>query len=420
MPHPDRKRWRPCAAGRGFILDKPANIRTLPPGPTPPGSHWLHVGRLAEDDFLAYFTEGSYAKTRPVLVLTTAFVLAILLGAAWMGALTLPMGAFALLVILPTLGGTLAASYLPHRHELYQVLLAFSVLWIGLICTSIATRASLGGMSYYLAMQVAWIFLVWQALGLRFRYAAAVAVTLSVVYAAGMVLWRFPLQEALFAGALLLAVNLIGGYSCYKLEGALRLAFRESRLLSELAERDGLTGLFNRRSFDHYLSRLWRQSQREQAQLTILLIDIDFFKDFNDQNGHQAGDDAMKRVAGAIAACAQRPLDFAARYGGEEFALVLYGQPGGSARELPEQLRASVERLQIPHGCSAVSDHLTVSIGVAVLMPGSQRSLAGAIQLADEALYQAKEEGRNRVVIKESRLNHIETGRFRARRQRAG
>lgn len=375
---------------------------------------------MAEDDFLAYFTESTYPKTRPVLVLTTALALAGLLGAAWMEALSAPMAAFALLVILPTLGGSLAASYLPRRHELYQVLLALSALWIGLICTSIVTRASLGGMSYYLAMQVAWIFLVWLALGLRFRYAAAAAITLSLVYAAGMFHWRFPLGEALFAGALLLAVNLIGGYSCYKLENALRLAFRESRLLSELAERDGLTGLFNRRSFDQYLSRLWRQSQREQAQLTIMLIDIDFFKNFNDHNGHQAGDDAMKRVAGAIAPCAQRPLDFAARYGGEEFALVLYGAPGATARELPEQLRASVEQLKIPHGHSVVSDHLTVSIGVAVLMPGSQRSLAGAIQLADEALYQAKEEGRNRVVIKESRLNHIETGRFRARHQRAG
>lgn len=392
----------------------------MPSAPTPSGSHWLHAGRLAEDDFRADFTEGSYAKTRPVLVLTTGFVLAALLGAAWMGALTLPVALFALLVILPTLAGTLAASYLPRHHELYQVLLAFSALWIGLICTSITTRASLNGMSYYLAMQVAWIFLVWQAMGLRFRYAAAAAITLSLGYVGGMAHWRFPLEEALFAGALLFAINLIGGYSCYKLESALRLAFRESRLLSELAERDGLTGLLNRRSFDHYLSRLWRQSQREQAQLTIMLIDIDFFKNFNDQNGHQAGDDAMKRVAGAIALCAQRPLDFAARYGGEEFALVLYGAPGASARELPEQLRASVEQLHILHGHSPVSDHLTVSIGVAVLMPGSQRSLAGAIQLADEALYQAKEEGRNGVVLKESRLNHIETGRFRARRQRAG
>jgi diguanylate cyclase (GGDEF)-like protein len=406
------------AAGRGSILNKSVDIRSLAPGPSPPGSHWLHLGRLAEDDFRAYYVQASYAKTRPVLVLTTAFVIACMIGAAWMGTLSLPMALFVGLVILPTLGGTLAASYLSQRHELYQVLLALGALWIGLICTSIATRASLGGMSYYLALQVAWIFLVWQVLGLRFCYAAAAAITLSLVYVGGMVWWNFPLQEALFAGALLLAVNLIGGYSCYQLESALRLAFRESRLLSELAERDGLTGLFNRRSFDHYLSRLWRQSQREQAQLAVLLIDIDYFKAFNDHKGHQAGDDAMKRVAGAIALCAQRPLDFAARYGGEEFALVLYGPPGGSARELPEQLRSSIERLGIPHGPSQASDYLTVSIGVAVLMPGSERSLAGAIQLADEALYQAKEEGRNRVVIKESRLNHIETGRFRARRQR--
>jgi len=391
------------------------NIRSLPAAAMETGAYWLN-STMVEDDFRTHFSESSYATTRPVLMLATVLVLGCMLGALLLGVLSWTMAVFGFVFILPTLGATIFASYRRGWHEIYQVLLAASAFWIGLVCVSVVTRASLAGMSYYLALQIGWLFLVWLTLGLRFRYAATATIMLSLIFVGGTIYWQYPLEEALFAGALLLAVNLIGGYSCYKLEEALRLAYRESRLLSDLAERDGLTRLLNRRSYDHYLERLWRQSRREQAQLTIMLIDIDSFKEYNDQYGHQAGDDALKQVAGVIATHAQRPLDFAGRYGGEEFSLILYGSPGGAVSDRAEQVRAAIAALAIPHEASQVSPHLTVSIGVALLMPGSQRSLNGAIQLADEALYQAKEEGRNRVVIRESRSTHIETGRFRARK----
>src|SRR5690606_14482663 len=130
-------------------------------------------------------------------------------------------------------------------------------------------------------------------------------------------------------------------------------------------------------------------------------------------------DDALRLVADVIALHAQRPLDFAARFGGEEFALLLYGPANEQGRELPEELRRTVEELRIPHAESTTSAYLTVSVGVAIISPGTDRSLPGAIQIADEALYQAKEEGRNRVVVKESRNAHIQTGRFRASRLKA-
>ena len=113
------------------------------------------------------------------------------------------------------------------------------------------------------------------------------------------------------------------------------------------------------------------------------------------------------------------PLDFAARFGGEEFALVLYAPAADFGRDLPEHIRSKVEALEIAHAESSASRFLTASIGVSIVAPGGERSLAGAIQLADEALYQAKEDGRNRIVVKDTRLTHIETGRFRASR-RAG
>jgi diguanylate cyclase (GGDEF)-like protein len=234
-----------------------------------------------------------------------------------------------------------------------------------------------------------------------------------------MLHWQFPLQELIFSALTLLVVNIIGAYCCFKLETAVRRAFLESRMLNDLAERDGLTGLYNRRRYDKDVEKLWRQSRRDQSQLTLLLVDIDHFKAFNDLYGHQAGDDALKRVADVIASCAQRPLDFAARFGGEEFAVVLYGPAQDFGREIPETLRRSVEELNIPHAESTTGPWLTVSVGVAIVSPGTERSLAGAIQLADEALYQAKEDGRNRIVVKESKNAHIQTGRFRATRMQA-
>jgi diguanylate cyclase (GGDEF)-like protein len=146
-----------------------------------------------------------------------------------------------------------------------------------------------------------------------------------------------------------------------------------------------------------------------------MLIDIDHFKAYNDLYGHQAGDDALKAVADVIASGVNRPLDFAARYGGEEFVLVLYGPADAHVQTLPDQLRGQVIDLGTAHEAATSDKVLTISVGVAVISPNSHRSLAGAIQIADEALYQAKEEGRNRTVIKSDDIE-IETGRFRHRK----
>jgi diguanylate cyclase (GGDEF)-like protein len=130
--------------------------------------------------------------------------------------------------------------------------------------------------------------------------------------------------------------------------------------------------------------------------------------------GHQVGDDTLKKVAQCIARCAKRPFDFCARYGGEEFVLVLYGPPSEYAQTVPEKIRADVLELGIPHEGSSVAKVVTVSVGVAVARPGSGRSLPGAIQAADEALYEAKKRGRNRIVSKDANTSEVETGKFRA------
>ena len=380
----------------------------------------LRFSQFVEGEFRRVYAETNYPKTRPILVIGAAAIFLALILAVMLDNLSWQTAAFMLGVLLPTLMATLVSSYKEGSHGAYQALLALSALWIGLVCTSITVRGSLHGAPYYFGGEIALIFLVWLVLGLHFWYAAAIAVTLSATYAWGMLNWQFPLPEVVFSGLTLLTVNVIGAYGCFQLETAVRKAFLESRMLNDLAERDGLTGLYNRRRYDRDVEKLWRQSRRDQSQLTLLLVDIDHFKAYNDLYGHQAGDDALKRVAEVIATCAQRPLDFAARFGGEEFALVLYGPAQDFGREIPEMLRRSVEEQKIPHAESTTGPWLTVSVGVAIVSPGNERSLAGAIQLADEALYQAKEDGRNRVVVKESKNAYIQTGRFRAARMQAG
>jgi diguanylate cyclase (GGDEF)-like protein len=228
-----------------------------------------------------------------------------------------------------------------------------------------------------------------------------------------------PMRELLLMTAILGAATVIGTVSSYNWDRTMRKAFIEQRMLNELAQRDGLTGLYNRRIFDDYIQRVWRQARRDQVSVEIIFIDIDHFKVYNDLHGHQAGDDCLRKVAASISRAAKRPFDFSARYGGEEFVLVLYGPPDDYARTLPEQLRQAIIELAIQHEGSHVAPTITVSIGVALADPSSGRSLTGAIQAADEALYEAKQSGRNRVVFKDASESEVETGNFRAATRQA-
>ena len=145
----------------------------------------------------------------------------------------------------------------------------------------------------------------------------------------------------------------------------------------------------------------------------MILVDIDHFKRFNDLYGHQAGDDCIRKVASIIARAARRPFDFCARYGGEEFALVLYAPSGVAPEALPEQIRRDIMTQALPHADSDAAGVITVSVGSAVAQPGSGRSLAGVIQAADEALYRAKQVGRNRTLHVDAGASDTPTGAFK-------
>lgn len=171
--------------------------------------------------------------------------------------------------------------------------------------------------------------------------------------------------------------------------------------LQRLNRADGLTGLSNRRYLDEFLALEWRRAARTRDELAVLMIDIDDFKRYNDTYGHVAGDDALRNVAECVKTCLRRPADLAARFGGEEFTGVLPGTSLDGAREVAEQIRASVQARQIPHQGSSVGQWLSVSIGCAASRPRSRSDEAFSLLLgaADRALYEAKNTGKNRVVV---------------------
>ncbi len=167
--------------------------------------------------------------------------------------------------------------------------------------------------------------------------------------------------------------------------------------LQRLTKVDGLTGLCNRRYLDDYLLIEWKRAVREQTALSVLMIDVDCFKPYNDTYGHLCGDEVLKKVATAIRQSLSRPADVAARFGGEEFIGILPNTALAGARHVAEKVRRIVEALRIPHSASGAGAHVTISIGVASAIPRRDTPLTDLLEAEDVALYRAKKAGKNRV-----------------------
>ncbi|MYN04699.1 diguanylate cyclase [Pseudoduganella sp. DS3] len=174
---------------------------------------------------------------------------------------------------------------------------------------------------------------------------------------------------------------------------------RQSDALRELTLTDPLTGVANRRSFNDAIENEWRRCGRSRSQLSLIMIDIDHFKLYNDAYGHQAGDACLKQVAHAMLHCAGRLPDLVARYGGEEFVVLLPQVDQQGAETVAQRILEAVAGLAIPHRMSPVSDAVSVSLGVATVLPGEHGDAHQLVRAADQALYQAKAGGRNRYCV---------------------
>ena len=205
-------------------------------------------------------------------------------------------------------------------------------------------------------------------------------------------------QARLYQIVFMCAANAVGAYGGYFLEHSARTMFLINKLLNELAELDGLTGLSNRRTLNLHLDRIWRQAMRDKQDVAVAMIDIDHFKKYNDRYGHAQGDAALRAVADVISHHARRPLDITARYGGEEFAVVWYHPSASELAKMAEVLTRAVASLGLPHVDSEFGK-VTISVGVALMTPTVGQSSADVLRAADEALYEAKHQGRNRVAL---------------------
>jgi diguanylate cyclase (GGDEF)-like protein len=172
---------------------------------------------------------------------------------------------------------------------------------------------------------------------------------------------------------------------------------QDNRNLKILASRDSLTKLHNRRGFEHYLQREWERMLRLKSPLSLIMCDIDFFKNYNDTYGHPAGDQCLVRVSSAMRNTVRRSGDFVARYGGEEFTIVLPNTDLLGAVFVAESVRSAIKLLKIPHQSSAVENCVTMSLGVAMVYPTPSMDITYLIDAADRALYQAKAQGRDQV-----------------------
>jgi diguanylate cyclase (GGDEF)-like protein len=179
---------------------------------------------------------------------------------------------------------------------------------------------------------------------------------------------------------------------------------RAEAALKTLAASDGLTGLANRRSFDQTLAMEWTRAERTKKPLSLLLADVDYFKLYNDRHGHQKGDECLRAVASIIGETAFRPADLSARYGGEEFAIIMPETDQKGAGKVAERLRSVLAKLQLKHGAEGAGPSVTLSIGIATLVPDETVRSDCLVMRADEALYAAKHTGRNRVVCADNIL----------------
>lgn len=302
-------------------------------------------------------------------------------------------------VLLPACVAMSAAAWSQKFTTVYLRTALFGSMVMSVAASALVAQLIGEGSGSAIAFLTTIAFATFFLAGLLFFDALLVAVLGVVAFiAAGSFYGMAPIELA-YCSALLVLVAGVGTYIAHGVEQSNRRFFLERGRLGDLAERDGLTGLRNRRAFDEHLVRVWQQSLRDRSAIAVLMIDLDHFKSYNDSYGHQAGDACLRHVAQLVQGFARRPLDVAARYGGEELAIVLYQVTTDHAMAVAEQLRASIEAARIEHREAPVRGQVTVSVGVAWLEASLERSPDEAVQLADQALYGAKLRGRNLVRI---------------------
>jgi diguanylate cyclase (GGDEF)-like protein len=379
------------------------------------GARYVHFSPELEREYHAFYLAERKSHVRSFNLIMAALVAWALLASLFEARFQGDIGQHVRIVIIELAYLAMVCAAYSRRYEQVYIRTAhIASLVIALIGgVEVAHRVSAGEGELFALLTPYSIGLYFLA-GILYRQALHANAVMVIAFCAALAWLAVPVGKVAYLTGILFVTGAIGGVA-FRYQGIrFRRTFLERGLIAEMAARDGLTGLKNRRAFDEHVTRTWQQALRDRRPLVVMLLDVDHFKRFNDRYGHQAGDDALQRIASVVNEFAQRPLDLAARDGGEELAVVLFDVPREHAVRIAEQVRAAVQSLAIEH-IEASDRVVTISIGLALVRPTLERSPDGAVQLADEALYRAKREGRNRVIVFEREYDTLSTGSFRMR-----
>jgi diguanylate cyclase (GGDEF)-like protein len=327
-----------------------------------------------------------------------------------------------LLVLIPSTSVLVWLSWSAHFEGWYLRIAPYLLPpFYAVIAAAVVHAITRGSFEQFAALSVAQVA-VYLLAGLKFREALITNLCLMASFQLAADAMHMQPAILLKCTVVMLVTGVLVTVAARDIERTNRRQFLEHALMSGMLMKDSLSGLLNRRAFDHQLDRLWSRAPRMRSTIAICMIDVDHFKRYNDAFGHQAGDSALSRIGPMIRQFARGPFDLAARYGGEEFSLILCDMSAEELEDITEQLRRRVENERMaPHalqGEDAVA--LTVSIGAAVMRPGVDRTARGGLQLADEALYQAKRSGRNRAIVRRGEdYGMMHTGKFEVLRMPA-
>ncbi len=357
--------------------------------------------RAFDREFRQYYVERALPVTRVALALLFVFYFVVgALDAALMPLAfvenAMPVRIFAM-VIPPAaaLGGTFLfrkRPWLPYLIAAVVFVVGLSAVLVGVIATRTGAEMEFWAVTYT-------TFNAYLVLGLTLRQSAVVGWLIFFAYLAVGIAQGAPLAALTYGGLVLGFANLAGTYVSYLLERNARQIFDNKRELIRLARTDDLTGLFNRRTFDEHLRKVWKQARRDKTRIAVIVADIDHFKLYNDCYGHQKGDECIKDVADVLANSVDRPLDLVARYGGEEFVIVLYDPTESFLESFVRSLCKKVVDLDIDHKAAEDVATLTLSIGAAITDASGSVTGEQLIRQADDALYEAKSQGRNQAIV---------------------
>jgi len=354
-----------------------------------------------EIEFRRYFQRRVLPMAQ-IAVLIGIFLLTAVCVLDWMvmpPEFALPAITFRLSTMMVLLVGLFTASMIwPSSLKIpYAFMVVCGLNGVGtVIVGGIAARS---GTEFVLWGTIFVTFYIYLVCGLRFRQATVAGWPVFLAFFAAGLMTNAPFVKMAYGTLFLVFTNLIGMYACFLFEMDSRELFQKKKLLKKLARTDGLTGIDNRRSFDEHLENVWPQARREEHKIAVLLVDIDHFKLYNDCYGHGPGDECIRAVAATLGSSVQRPFDQVARYGGEEFAVVLYNPTEHYVRDYADAIVAQIADLQIEHKASDIADVVTISVGAAVMLPAESNEPDQLLRKADDALYEAKEQGRDRAYV---------------------